>query len=205
MREIATGQNVRASLAWNGGSINDHVNQSSYSADGRFVVFTSRASNAAPGVWSTLDRVYVRDVSGVQPQVYCTAAPNSAGCTPQIDWRGVPSDSAGAAFLVGATNVLPNRRGVLFYGLSGPQSLPLHGGTLCVAGPVRRTPLQFANALGPPPCTGQFAFDFNRLIASQVDPALRYGVQVWAQYWSRDPASTSGSSLTDALAFAIGR
>jgi hypothetical protein len=42
-------------------------------------------------------------------------------------------------------------------------------------------------------------------IASHIDPGLAIGANVFAQYYSRDPASPSGPyGLTDALQFTIG-
>ena len=49
-----------------------------------------------------------------------------------------------------------------------------------------------------------YGYDFNLRVASGVDPLLASGRTVWAQYWSRDPATTSTTNLTDALEFTIG-
>ena len=53
-------------------------------------------------------------------------------------------------------------------------------------------------------CGGSFAFDFNAYITSGADPALVSGTDVFGQYWSRDPASPSGTSLSNAIQFTVG-
>ncbi len=75
---------------------------------------------------------------------------------------------------------------------------------MCVRLPLRRTVV--LNSGGNPPpndCSGTFAFDFNAWIQGGFDPLLLPGVLVFAQTWSRDPASASTTSLTDAVMFAI--
>jgi len=49
-----------------------------------------------------------------------------------------------------------------------------------------------------------YAFDFNGLIQSGLDPILVPTKAVYAQYWSRDPAASFGTGLTDAVQFVIG-
>jgi hypothetical protein len=137
-----------------------------------------------------------------EPEIYCTAKPNSIGCIPQIESSGIPSAGAGCCFTVGATQILRNKLGTFFYGTNGTASIPFQGGFLCVQGAVKRTPVQ--NSGGGTPCGGTFALDFNAWIASGADPALSAGSHVYGQYWSRDPTDAFGTSLTDAIQFAIG-
>jgi hypothetical protein len=63
---------------------------------------------------------------------YCTAKPNSIGCLPVIGALGVSSSNAGSGFVVSASDVLNNKSGLLFYGISGRAASPFQGGTLCV-------------------------------------------------------------------------
>lgn len=138
--------------------------------------------------------------------IYCTSQPNSLGCTPAIDFQGVPSASAGTGFDVTASGLLNNQFGILFYGTTGANDHPFHGGTLCVAPPIVRTPVQSSGGTAPPflDCTGAFSFDLNAWIAAGHDPGLIPGTQVWAQYWSRDPFSAPfGDNLTNAVTFVI--
>jgi len=135
---------------------------------------------------------------------YCTAKVNSAGCTPVIAASGVPSLSSTSAFDITASEILNNRIGLLFYGTNGPAAAPFGGGTICVAQPVRRTPIQASNGTSSGlDCSGTYTFDFNALAQSGVDGLLVTGASVHAQYWYRDPASTGFIGLTDAVAFAL--
>jgi len=52
-------------------------------------------------------------------------------------------------------------------------------------------------------CGGGFSFDMNARIQSGLDPALVAGSDVFTQYWSRDPASASTTSLSNALHFLV--
>jgi len=133
--------------------------------------------------------------------VYCTSKVNSAGCTPAIGSTGVPSATAGSGFVIDTINELDNRNGLYFYSKTGPNNAPFQGGFLCAMAPLVRTPVQ--NSGGTPPCGGMYMIDFNAYIASGKDPALIAGQQVWAQTWSRDPASPSTTNLSDALTFVI--
>jgi hypothetical protein len=106
-----------------------------------------------------------------------------------------------AAPIVAAANIVNQKSGTLFYGLNGPTNLPFLGGYLCVQPPTIRCGV--VSSGGTPfgsDCSGAFLFDFNTYIAGGTNPALQVsGTELWAQYWSRDPASPSTTNLTDAL------
>ena len=139
-----------------------------------------------------------------EPSTYCTPKANSQGCVPGIHSAGRPSASAGIGFAISASNVLNNKPGLVFYGTSGPLAAPFQGGFLCVRPPNRRTAVQDSGGNPPPDdCSGSYAFDFNAWIATGQDPSLTAGSEVWAQYFSRDPQSPSGTGLTDALTFRV--
>ena len=135
------------------------------------------------------------------PSTYCTSKVNSDGCAPPIGSTGQPSASAGSGFDITATNVIANTNGLFFYSKTGSNNLPFQGGFLCIAPPATRTPGQ--NSGGAGACGGSFSIDFNAYIASGADPALIGGQDVWGQYWSRDVASPSTTSLTDGITFQI--
>jgi len=136
---------------------------------------------------------------GAPPVIYCTAKMNSLGCTPSIGFSGYASASNATPFLVTASQVLNRKSGVLIYGYWA-NIVPFQGGLACVGAPIRRTPPQTSggSATGTN-CSGTFSFDFNAFIASSADPVLQLGAVVTCQYWSRDPASTFASSLTNAV------
>lgn len=203
-RDIVSGTTTRVSLNWQGQSLNQHINLYGASRDGRFVVMTTDADNATPGVFSQFERVWVRDLTGLTPTRYCSPQVGSTGCAPRLDTLGDSSATAGTGFLVGVTQIEPQRAGLLFFGTQGPNAAPFYGGTLCVAPPLRRTPVQQSISIAPPPCDGEFTYDFNTLFNLPNDPTLRYGDQLWVQAWIRDPGLPSGAQLSDALELVIG-
>ena len=139
------------------------------------------------------------------PSTYCTAKTNSSGCTPQIDWNGVPTRVTGADdFEITASHLLTAKSGLLFWGL-GPLSNPFHGGTLCVAAPTVRTPIQDSGCPTCGACQGTYTFAFSQsYMASQ---SLHAGDTIYAQYWSRDPGfpPPDNYGLTDALKFTVAK
>jgi hypothetical protein len=136
------------------------------------------------------------------PSKYCVGKLNSQGCTPSMSWSGIASVS-GPAFLVRAINVLNQKNGLLFYG-SKPVAVPFQGGVKCVKSPTIRTAVQSSGgSASGNDCSGTLAVDFNAWIQSGVDPQLVVGEEVFCQYWSRDPASASTTSLSDALVFLV--
>lgn len=139
----------------------------------------------------------------LQPATFCAGKVNSLGCTPFVSFSGLLSASSGAPFLIAANDVINQKNGLMFYGRS-PASTPFQGGTKCVADPVQRTASQSSGgSSGGADCTGSFVFDFNAFVASGVDPSLVAGVKLYAQFWSRDPASPSTTSLSNAVQFVI--
>lgn len=159
------------------------------------------SSNTSGGAFLDMDDLQA-DFVAPGPTSYCTAKINSLGCTPALSFAGMPDASGATAFTLSATNVLGVVPGHLFYGLNGPATTPFKGGTMCVAQPIRRAPLQSSGGiLGS--CSGTLQLDFNAYCASGANPALTPGAAVWAQYWSLDPGfpAPNRASLTDAIRF----
>jgi hypothetical protein len=169
--------------------------------DGRADFMASSYLDDTGGANAGLARVYSGMAGGGGVVTYCTGKMNSAGCIPQIASSGTPKVSGTAAFTISCSQVLANRLGLVFYGFASA-SQPFHGGTLCVATPLHRTPPVGANGSGTG-CTGNLAFDFNAWIRSGADPTLAAGETVFAQWWSRDGGAASGDSLSNALRFTI--
>ena len=105
-----------------------------------------------------------------------------------------------------ATSVLNRRSGILAYSTSGRATTPFGGGTLCLAAPLRRTPIQNSggSAAGTD-CSGTYHFDFAAWITSGSDPSLVAGTTVNAQFYSRDGgfAAPNNIGLTNALEFTL--
>ncbi len=130
-------------------------------------------------------------------QVYCTAKLNSQGCTPSISSSGTPSASGPDDFFVNAANLVNGQYGFVLWSL-GPNDLPLYGGTLCLAPPLARLPIQFtggSSALAD--CSGSIAFHFSQ--ANMAANGLGAGSRVYFQCWYRDPFLFDLVGLTDAL------
>lgn len=140
--------------------------------------------------------------SGV-PTFYCSGQVNSASCLASlsVEGRAFPSATLGAEFFVRAFKLLPGKSALFFYGTNGRASAPFLGGTLCVAGPQRRTPITTTS--GGVGCQGLLLFDFNAHIASGIDPTLVAGAVVNGQVWSRDSGAPNGTNLTNAIEFEI--
>lgn len=137
--------------------------------------------------------------------VYCSAKANSQGCEPQIGATGTPSLGDASPLVVGAGQVLNQKNGLFFYGLLGSTNLPFLGGTLCVVPPLKRTTIQNSGGALPPmlDCSGTYAFDVEAWIGSGFDPNLTVGTTLHGQFWSRDPQSTFGVGLTDAIGLTL--
>jgi len=139
------------------------------------------------------------------PTSYCSAQVNSLGCASAIDSRGSPSASAGSGFVVAVRHLRNNAPGLFFYGKTGPTEQPLLGGALCALPPLMRTTPGSTGGTPPPAldCSGALTLDFNAWVAAGSDPGLVAGCEVFVQAWSRDPAHSTGSNLSDALAFRL--
>ncbi len=135
------------------------------------------------------------------PGTYCTAKTTSTGCSPAIDCTGAPSASAPGGFTVTASQVEPNRPGILFYGTRSSSPFPFQGGYLCVEPPIRRTPVQDSGSGGSTPCTGILAVDLN---AAGICSEIGAGYSGSMQGWFLDPPSPGGTGLTDALEWIVG-
>lgn len=153
-------------------------------------------------MWTVgLDNARISDE--LPASTYCVAKPNSQGCSASMNLVGTPSATSASPFLLQATQVVNQKNGMLIYGFA-PWNAPFQGGTLCIAGQVKRTTLQNSGgSAGGPDCSGSYSFDFNALIQGGSNPQLVAGEEVFSQYWYRDPASPSGTGLSDAAQFTL--
>lgn len=144
---------------------------------------------------------------------YCTSKTNSLGCAPTIQGSGNSSATNTNQFLVYANQVRSNENGLLLYGMSGRLAAPFAGGTMCVAAPRVRGPLQNSTGNNLPniDCTGQFLVDVHALRAGSLStvpaPFLSIpGTLVNCQFWARDAgfATPNKVQLSNALEFEIG-
>jgi hypothetical protein len=154
------------------------------------------------GGWMVDDLVVLGNCLGSTP--YCTAKLNSQGCTPSIFTTGAPSYfGSSTPFLVHAQQVLNQHPGMAIWSLT-QASNPLAGGTLCVGGPLVRTPGQGSGGnAGPPDCSGTYVYQFTKpyMQAQSLVP----GKTVHVQFWSRDTgfAEPDNVGLTAGVSFTI--
>jgi hypothetical protein len=140
--------------------------------------------------------------------IYCTAKTNSLGCVPVIGTGGgcaeSPSISGPDDFRVIASHVLNNKVGLLIWGAAS-NSVPFHGGTLCVGAPLARTGIQSSGGSVPPTqdCSGAYSFHFSQ--AFMANELITAGSNIYAQYWSRDPGFPvpDNIGLTNAVHFVV--
>ncbi len=151
----------------------------------------------------------------IQPNpgtAYCVAKVNSLGCTPSIGFIGTPKAGQASGYTVRATQVRNVKPGLLLYSVNGGASTPFAGGTLCVAGPVKRsTPVNSGgNALPANDCSGVYQLDISAFAAGSLGgtplAALSVaGTVVNAQFWGRDQgfAAPNNATLSNGLQFTI--
>jgi hypothetical protein len=136
-------------------------------------------------------------------EVYCEAKLNSAGCLPRICSTGSPTLTGSDDFFVTAEQVVAHRPGMLVWSFA-PTSLPYLGGLLCVAPPVvRTTPQDSGGTPGAHDCAGSYSYHLAQ--SYMAAHGLTPGIQLFGQYWSRDPGFPApfDGGLTDALRVTI--
>jgi hypothetical protein len=138
---------------------------------------------------------------------YCTAGTTTNGCNATMSALGTPSVAATSGFAVGATSVEGQKQGLIFYSVSGQNSLAWGAGTsfLCIKSPTQRTPA--VNSGGTANlCDGAISVDFLAFLAANPtaiggasNGPLSAGNQVQFQCWFRDPPAAKSTSLSDGL------
>lgn len=127
--------------------------------------------------------------------LYCTPKASSAGCVATLttsDFFNSPISGANDYSLI-ADTVQAKKPGLFFFGTSGQASLPFSGGTLCVAPPNGRTPVQQSGGGGSLSCTGQMTLVINDGNGPPNGPDVGPGNTVWMQLWYRDPNNGPGT------------
>jgi Tol biopolymer transport system component len=177
----------------------------SISDDGRVIGFVSQATNLVPGTLPG-NHAFVRIQDPTPGLIYCAASPNVPGCKPLLSVQGTPSAGATSGHGIDVAGTLNAQLGLFVYSTAGAAIQPFGPPWLCVGPPIRRIAAQQTGGAPPPTldCSGALTLDFNAWIATGADPALVPGTGVWLQGWTRDPTSTFGALLSEALAFQVG-
>lgn len=128
------------------------------------------------------------------PVVYCQPKVSSSFCINLIatSQPTLPPTSGSGDLFVTCFDVQALKNGLLFAGISGPDSTPFSGGVLCVAPPLKRGPLQNSGGTSPLSCSGSFSQLVNDgvTIPFGLDPGP--GNTAWYQWWYRDPDNGPG-------------
>jgi hypothetical protein len=169
------------------------------------------ASDDLPGAVNAGVTRTLTVTTGVDPTTnYCTPGTSASGCQAQISACGNPSATSTGGFALIASSVEGSKDGLFYFGFTGQQAVPWGNGTSlqCVVPPIRRCGLVLGSGTNGA-CDGQVIQDLNALWCPvcpkpQKNPGA--GATVQAQFWYRDPQSTSNqsTSLSDALEFDVG-
>jgi uncharacterized repeat protein (TIGR01451 family) len=109
VRDRVAGTTERVSVSSAGEQANSTSDQPAISADGRFVVFTSRATNLVPGDTNDIEDVFVHDrVTGTTERVNVSSAGEQADIgLPIAIEPDISADGRVVAFASFATNLVP--------------------------------------------------------------------------------------------------
>ena len=135
---------------------------------------------------------------------YCTGKLSSAGCIPTVAWSGDTSLSGPDDLVVSADLLLNNVASKLIWSRS-PNSIPFHGGTLCVLAPAARTTVLLSG--GSPgtatDCSGAYEYAFTH--AYLASKYVLAGETLYIQASTRDPgfAPPGNHSLSAGLYFTV--
>ena len=106
VRDLSTNTTTRVSVSGAGNQGNDYSSDASISADGRFVTFSSEASNLVPGDTNNKEDIFVRDLStNTTTRVSVDSAGNQANGLSYIP--SISADGRFVAFTSIAANLVP--------------------------------------------------------------------------------------------------
>jgi Tol biopolymer transport system component len=109
LRDRVGGTTIRVSLATSGAQANARSEGSAVSADGRFVVFVSDASNLVTGDSNGAPDVFVRDcLSGTTELISQSTLGLQANGASDLGWPSISGDGRFVAFCSIATNLVPS-------------------------------------------------------------------------------------------------
>jgi len=141
---------------------------------------------------------------------YCTTGTSAIGCQASISATGQASASAPSGFSLLATGAEGQKAGGFYFGWNGQLALPWGNSTslMCVNSPRFRAGLM-SGAGTSGACDGAFSVDLNAMwCATCPKPSKNPGIGtvVDAQFWFRDPASSTSitTALSNAIEFTVG-
>jgi hypothetical protein len=168
--------------------------------------YWSTASDGARLMANALSFVAGSGSSCTPPVNYCTPSTTTNGCTPTLSATGTASVSASSGFVLDCTSVEGQKAGLIFYGVSGRNSVPWAVGStsfFCVKTPTQRLPSQSSGGTAGA-CDGVLSNDLAAYLSanpSSLGMPFGAGDTVQVQAWFRDPPATKTTNLSDGLEF----
>lgn len=208
VHELATGLTTRVTVGGAGQQANGETAFQpwfSISTDGRWVSFSSLASNLVSGDTNGRADIFRVERSWLEPWSYCTPGTTTNGCTAQVSANAQPSASLAGPCVLSVTGVEGQQLGLFFYGLDNSLFAVTPWGSgasrLCVGQPLQRSPVQATGGTSNA-CDGAFVLDWN--LYQQTHPGAlgapwSSGRKVYVQAWFRDPPAPKASNLSNAL------
>jgi Tol biopolymer transport system component len=206
VHDRVTGTLQRESVTPGGLNSNQESAYPAISADNRYFVFQSRASNLVPVDNNGRGDVFIRDRGPQEPILYCSSGTTSNGCIATIGANLNPSLTLANTCTITVTNVEGQKSGILFYGIDNTAFVaspwaPGSASVLCVKHPTQRTPLQ--NSAGTISyCNGSYSLNWNAYQTANplsLGNPWSVGAKVYVQAWFRDPPAVKATNLSDAL------
>lgn len=163
------------------------------------------AFDGCDGLDNDCDNSTDEDSSGSS---FCIPSSNaSQTCVTAIGASGCLSLAPGGSFVVTATNLDPQRAGLLFYGVGDEITIPWGAGGasyLCVSPPRQRTTAASTGGAGS--CSGALSLDLAAWLTAHptaLGAPFSGGEVLSIQGWYRDPGAPLSTSLTSALRAAV--
>lgn len=207
VHELATGLTTRVSVGGAGVQGNGETAFQpwpSISSDGRWVAFSSAASNFVSGDTNGWSDVFLVDRASFAPWSYCTPGTTTNACAAQVSATAQPSVSAANACVLSVANVDGQASGLIFYSVAGallrPWS-PTSSSFLCVKAPTRFSPIQNSGGTAGE-CNGGFSLDWHAYQAANpgaLGNPWSAGDKVFVQAWFRDQPAPKTTSLSNAI------
>ncbi|MCK6445588.1 MAG: calcium-binding protein [Planctomycetes bacterium] len=207
VRDLLAGTTRFVSCASDGSPADDGSWYASISSDGRYVGFSSLASNLVQPDTYDLLQTFVHDLDGCAPIVAetCQGGTTSHGCSPLLAASGTPSGSAGSGFVLAASGLEGGRSALVFYALGGGKPQPWGTTFRCTAATVQRALVTHTGGT-PGACDGAVTFDWNQYVASHpsaLGAPFVGGETVSVQVWFRDPTAPLTSNLSSSVWFDV--
>ena len=181
-----------------------------FSPNGTWELAIADLAGGDIGVLAQWDLSIVTAASGCSSAVatFCTPSTTTSGCNPVMSASGSSASIAAGAgsFILTASSVEGQKQGLIFYSITGVQSLPWSSGStsfLCVKSPTQRSAAASSGGVSGT-CGGSLSLDFFAFMAANptaVGQPIAPGQHFDAQAWFRDPPAAKTTNLSNGIGF----